>query len=101
MSGVLRDNVERRVLAVLRPVIIVLLLVVCLFPFYYMLLLSFRSLDAVLQDPGALWPGSGEIDLGTYKDVLTSTENGGHGFLTLLPHNAGVGRRTVAVTPLV
>ena len=35
-----------------------------------MVLLSFRPLDAVLQDPGALWPTPGEIDLGTYRDVL-------------------------------
>jgi len=101
MSGVLRDNVERRVFGVLRPVIIVLLLVVCLFPFYYMLLLSFRSLDAVLQDPGALWPGAGEIDLGTYKDVLTSTENGGQGFLTFIRNSAVVAVGTVVLTLLV
>ena len=30
-------------------------------------------LDAVLQDPGALWPKPGEIDFGTYRDVLAST----------------------------
>ena len=70
MSGVARDNVERRVVGVLRPIIIALLLLVCLFPFYYIALLSFRPLDAVLQNPGALWPQAGEIDLGTYRDVL-------------------------------
>jgi multiple sugar transport system permease protein len=98
---VARDNIERRVFGVLRPIIIVLLLVVCLFPFYYMALLSFRPLDAVLQDPGALWPQSGEIDLGTYRDVLTSPANGGQGFLTFIRNSAIVAVGTVVLTLLV
>jgi multiple sugar transport system permease protein len=101
MSGVLRDNVERRVLGVLRPVIIVFLLVICLFPFYYMVLLSFRPLDAVLQDPGALWPQIGEIDWGTYRDVLTSTAHGGQGFLSFIRNSAIVAVGTVVLTLLV
>ena len=101
MSGVLRDNAERRVFGVLRPVIIVLLLVICLFPFYYMALLSFRPLDAVLQDPGALWPQAGEVDLGTYKEVLTSTESGGQGFLSFIRNSAVVAVGTVVLTLLV
>jgi multiple sugar transport system permease protein len=100
MSGVLRDNVERRVFGVLRPVVIAVLLVVCLFPFYYMALLSFRPLDAVLQDPGALWP-KGDIDLGTYKNVLSSTESGGQGFLTFIRNSAVVAFGTVLLTLLV
>jgi multiple sugar transport system permease protein len=101
MSGVLRDNAERRVLAVVRPIIIVLLLVICLFPFYYMVLLSFRPLDAVLQDPGALWPQFGEIDWGTYRDVLTSTASGGQGFLSFIRNSAIVAVGTVVLTLLV
>jgi multiple sugar transport system permease protein len=101
MSGVVRDKVERRVLGALRPVIIVLLLVICLFPFYYMALLSFRPLDAVLQDPGALWPQAGEIDLGTYRNVLASTASGGQGFLTFIRNSAIVAVGTVVLTLLV
>lgn len=101
MSGVRRDNAERRVLAVARPIIIVLLLVICLFPFYYMVLLSFRPLDAVLQDPGALWPQLGEIDWGTYRDVLTSTASGGQGFLSFIRNSAIVAVGTVVLTLVV
>ena len=101
MSGVVRDNAERRVLAVVRPIIIVLLLVICLFPFYYMVLLSFRPLDAVLQDPGALWPQFGEIDWGTYRDVLTPTASGGQGFLSFIRNSAIVAVGTVVLTLLV
>ena len=85
----------------LRPVFIALLLVVCLFPFYYMVLLSFRPLDSVLQDPGALWPRSGEVDWGTYREVLTSTDNGGQGFLVFIRNSALVAVGTVVLTLLV
>ena len=96
-----RDAVERRVLVVLRPATIAFLLLICLFPFYYMVLLSFRPLDSVLQDPGALWPRSGEVDWGTYREVLTSTDNGGQGFLVFIRNSALVAVGTVVLTLLV
>jgi multiple sugar transport system permease protein len=96
-----RDAVERRIFGVLRPLMIVFLLFITLFPFYYMVLLSFRPLDAVLQDPGALLPSRGEIDLGTYGDVLKSTESGGQGFLTFIRNSFFVAIGTVVLTLLV
>lgn len=96
-----RDVVERRVLAVLRPVVIVALLVAAVFPFYYMGVLSFRPLDAVLQDPGALWPRRGEVDWSTYTSVLTSVDDGGQGFLVLLRNSLAVSLGTVVLTLLV
>ncbi len=53
-----------------------------------MVLLSFRPLDAVLQDPGGAVAAAGEIDLGTYNEVLASTEDGGQGFLTFIRNSA-------------
>jgi multiple sugar transport system permease protein len=96
-----RDLIERRTLSVLRPAFIVFLLVITLFPFYYMVMLSFRPLDAVLQDPGALWPEFGEIDLGTYRDVLASTTDGGQGFLNFMRNSFLVAIGTVVLTLLV
>ena len=96
-----RDLLERRVFAVVRPLFIGFLLLITLFPFYYMVLLSFRPLDAVLQDPGALLPSRGEIDLGTYGDVLKSTESGGQGFLTFIRNSFLVAIGTVVLTLLV
>ena len=63
--------------------------------------MSFRPLDAVLQDPGALLPQPGEIDFGTYKEVLTSTENGGQGFMTFIRNSSIVAVSTVVLTLLV
>ena len=96
-----RDAVERRLFGAVRPVVIGLLLLITLFPFYYMVLLSFRPLDALLQDPGALWPSGGEIDLGTYGDVLRSTASGGQGFLTFIQNSFFVAVATVLLTLLV
>jgi multiple sugar transport system permease protein len=96
-----RDSVERRVLGVLRPVIIVALLVVTVFPFYYMVMLSFRPLDSVLQNPGALWPSWDEIDINTYRDVLKSTDDGGQGFLTFIRNSLLVAVGTVILTLIV
>jgi multiple sugar transport system permease protein len=100
-SGPSRDRVERRIFGVLRPMIIVFLLVITIFPFYYMVLLSFRPLDAVLQDPGALWPKPGEIDFGTYRDVLASQADGGQGFLTFIRNSFIVAIGTVVLSLLV
>jgi multiple sugar transport system permease protein len=96
-----RDEVETRVFAVLRVVVIVGLLVVTLFPFYYMVLLSFRPLDRVLQDPGALWVGPSEWDVGSYLTVLASSASGGQGFLQFMANSALVSFGTVALTLLI
>jgi len=96
-----RNTVEDRILGVLRPLVIAVLLIVSVFPFYYMVLLSFRSLDGVLRDPGALWVSPGEIDWGTYKSVLSSVESGGQGFLTFIRNSMVVALGTVVLTLLV
>jgi multiple sugar transport system permease protein len=101
MASFNRDLVERRVFGALRPMIIVFLLVITLFPFYYMVLLSFRPLEAVLQDPGALVPKPGEIDLDTYTKVLKSQDSGGQGFLNFMKNSFLVAIGTVVLSLLV
>jgi multiple sugar transport system permease protein len=96
-----RDHVERRVLAVLRPVTIVLLVLAAAVPFYYMLMLSFRSLSGVLQNPGALWPSLEELNFQTYADVLKSQEEGGQGFLRFIRNSLMVALGTVGLSLLV
>jgi multiple sugar transport system permease protein len=96
-----RDMVERRSFGVARWVVIAGLLVITVFPFYYMVLLSFRPLQSLLQDPGALWPSGVEIDLSTYSDVLKSTADGGQGFLTFIRNSLFVAAGTVVLTLLI
>ncbi|MEU8382276.1 carbohydrate ABC transporter permease [Streptosporangium sp. NPDC048865] len=95
-----RAQVEERTFAVLRWVVIALLAVVTLFPFYYMLLLSVKPIDQLLLDPGRLWVSLSEFTLDTYRDVLRSVDDGGQGFLRMLGNSALVALATVALTLL-
>ncbi|MHA6624371.1 carbohydrate ABC transporter permease [Pseudonocardia sichuanensis] len=96
-----RDTVETRVFGVLRVMMILFLLVITVFPFYYMVLLSLRPLDRVLQDPGALWLPPSEVELGSYASVVAPPSAGGQGFLSFMANSALVALGTVALTLLV
>ena len=93
-----RDRVENLVFGVLRWVVIAVLVVATLLPFYYMVILSVRRLDEVVQRPGVLWPGS--FDLSTYVTVLASEAAGGQGFVVFLRNSAIIALLTVVVTLL-
>src|SRR5690349_9960159 len=99
--GFSRDRFENGLFKVLRPIVIVVLLIVAVFPFYYMVLLSFRSLDSLLQDPGALWISIDELDLSTYLDVLMPVSDGGQGFIVFMRNSLLVALSTVVLTLLV
>jgi multiple sugar transport system permease protein len=96
-----RARVETRVFGVLRWIVIAVLIVVTLFPFYYMLLLSLRPIDEVLQNPGRIWAGPAEWTVQTYKQVLTSVDEGGQGFLKFLTNSAIVSVSATLLTLLV
>ncbi|WP_229073166.1 carbohydrate ABC transporter permease [Actinoplanes sp. DH11] len=96
-----RATIEARVLGVLRPVVIIVLLVATIFPFLYMLLLSVRPIEQLLQDPGQLWVPPSEWTIGTYQEVLTSVSDGGQGFLRFLANSAIVSLAATALTLLV
>jgi multiple sugar transport system permease protein len=99
--GVGRDRFENVLLSVLKPVVIALLLIVAVFPFYYMVLMSFRSLESLLQDPGALWISIEELDLSTYVEVLAPVSDGGQGFIVFMRNSLLVALSTVVLTLLV
>jgi multiple sugar transport system permease protein len=96
-----RDVLETRIFGFLRRVVIVGLVLVTVFPFYYMVLLSLRPIDRVILDPGRLWVSGQELTVDTYRAVLRSVADGGQGFLALLGNSALVSLATVAVTLLV
>lgn len=93
-----RDQIERRLFGVLRPLTIAVLVLLAVFPFYYMVMLSFRPLASVLQNPGALWPDLGELDLGTYGRILRPQSEGGQGFLIFIRNSLLVALATVVLT---
>jgi multiple sugar transport system permease protein len=93
-----RDGVETRVFGVLRWVVLAMLLLATAFPFYYMGMLSLRSLDEVILHPGVLWPTN--LDLSTYASVLASEAAGGQGFLVFMRNSLVIAVLTVVVTLL-
>ena len=93
-----RDRVETLVFGVLRWVVIVVLVVATLFPMYYMVVLSLRSLDEVVLRPALLWPA--EFDWSTYVQVLVPEDEGGQGFLVFLRNSAVLAVLTVVFTLL-
>jgi multiple sugar transport system permease protein len=96
-----RAIIETRVLRVLRWVVIAVLIVVTVFPFLYMLLLSIRPIDELLQNPGRIWAGPAEWTVQTYREVLKSTERGGQGFVRFLTNSAIVATAATLLTLLV
>jgi multiple sugar transport system permease protein len=92
-----REVVETRILGVLKWVTIAFFVAATLFPFYYMVELSIRSIEDVALDPGALWPPRG-ASLGAYGEVLRSVQDGGQGFLVFLRNSGIVAIASVLVT---
>ncbi|MFB7088266.1 carbohydrate ABC transporter permease [Streptomyces sp. NPDC056296] len=93
-----RARFEERFFGVARWIVIAFLAVITLLPFYYMVLLSLKPIDALLLDPGSLWISAKDFTLSTYQDVLRSTSDGGQGFLKFLVNSALVSLGTVALT---
>jgi multiple sugar transport system permease protein len=93
-----RAQFEERFFGILRWVVIAVLILITVVPFYYMLLLSVKPIDALLLDPGSLWVSAKDFTLDTYKNVLEPTSSGGQGFLRLLLNSALVSLGTVVLT---
>ncbi|MFY1614896.1 carbohydrate ABC transporter permease [Micromonospora sp. WMMD736] len=96
-----RDMVETVSLRWLRRLVIAAFLVVTVFPFYYMLVLSVRPIERLLLDPGSLVVGFGELTVATYAEVLKATDDGGQGFLTFIGNSALVAVAATVLTLLV
>jgi multiple sugar transport system permease protein len=83
-------RVQTVALRILRPVTIVGLLLICLVPFWYMIVLSMRSIEDLLRDPTRLWIALDEFSLDSYLEVLLPPSQGGQGFLTFIGNSAVV-----------
>jgi multiple sugar transport system permease protein len=93
-----RYDVEVKTLRVLRPLGIAFFVLIALFPFYYMILLSMREISAVIQSPGSILPSPSEFSTDAYERVLKSTDDGGEGFVRFLINSFLLASATVLVT---
>ncbi|THA26531.1 carbohydrate ABC transporter permease [Streptomyces sp. RKND-216] len=89
---------EERFFGIARWIVIAFLAVITIVPFYYMLLLSVKSIDSLLLDPGSLWVSAKEFTTATYEEVLRPTSEGGQGFVGMLANSAVVSLGTVLLT---
>lgn len=96
-----RDAFQIRFFGIMRWVVIAVLVIATLFPFYYMVLLSVKPIDELLLDPGRIWVSAKEFSLDSYRSVLTSVENGGQGFPLMLRNSAIVSIGAMLLTLLV
>ncbi|MFG1905620.1 carbohydrate ABC transporter permease [Kribbella sp. NPDC048928] len=96
-----RIAVQTLVFGILRWVVIVLLVLVTIFPFYYMVELSFVPIEQLLLHPDRLWIPLQDLTLTTYRNVLKSVDQGGQGFAHFMGNSAIVASATGIVTLLV
>jgi multiple sugar transport system permease protein len=93
-----RDVIETRVLRILKPFVILFYLGITIVPFYYMVMLSVRTIESLATDPGAIVPPLDALSLDTYVEVLRSVEDGGQGFVTFLRNSAVIALVAVAAS---
>lgn len=93
-----RIVIEKRTFSVLRWVVIALLVVVTVFPFYYMLELSFVPIEKLLLHPDRLWVPLQDLTTQTYVRVLKSQDDGGQGFGHFMLNSAMVAIATALLT---
>jgi multiple sugar transport system permease protein len=101
MRGSRRYHFEVAALRILRPLGIAFFVLITLFPFYYMVLLSMREISEVIENPAQVFIPLADITSDAYERVLKPTSEGGEGFVRFLINSAMVGLGTVLVTLVV
>lgn len=94
-------HVQVRALRVLRPLTIVVLLIACLLPFWYMIVLSMRPIEQLLRDPARLWIAPDEFSLQSYVEVLLPPDAGGQGFFVFIGNSALVALGSVVLALVI
>jgi len=72
-----RHRVQSRAFRIGRWVVIIAFLIAVLVPFYYMLLLSVKPIESLLENPASMIVKPSEFTLQTYVNVLSSPASGG------------------------
>lgn len=87
---------------VLKWIGIVFFFLITAFPFYYMVLLSFRPIQGLLRNPGSLMPNWELVrSMQTYIDVLKPVGQGGQGFYIFVRNSLGVSLVTTVLTLII
>ena len=85
-----RENFENHIIRILRVVGLVIFVTIVAFPFYWMIVSSFKSLEEILLNPANLGLDIQKIDFRAYYEVLFE-----HGFLRYISNSVYVSIITV------
>jgi len=85
-----REKLEKIIISVLRIAGLVFFIIIVAFPFYWMLVSSFKSLEELLLKPSNLWLDIRKINFFAYSEVLFR-----HGFISYIVNSAYVSIVTV------
>lgn len=96
-----RIVVQKRTFGALRWILIAVLVIATVFPFYYMVELSLVPIEQVLLHPERLWIPLQNFTLKTYAEVLKPQEDGGQGFAGFMLNSGIVAIATAAITLLI
>lgn len=96
-----RIVVQKRTFGALRWILIAVLVIATVFPFYYMVELSLVPIEQVLLHPERLWIPIQNFTLKTYAEVLKPQEDGGQGFAGFMLNSGIVAIATAAITLLI
>ena len=88
-----RERLEGTIIGILRIVGLLLFVVMVAFPFYWMVVSSFKSLEEILLKPSNLGIDIRKIDFGAYYEVLFE-----HGFLRYIFNSAYISIATVVLS---
>ena len=88
-----RERLEQTIIRILRIIGLLLLVVMVAFPFYWMVVSSFKSLEEILLRPSNLGIDIRKIDFSAYYDVLFE-----HGFLRYIFNSVYVSVATVLLS---
>ena len=88
-----REQAEKTIIRILRVAGLLLFFTIVAFPFYWMIVSSFKSLEEILLKPGNLWLDIRNLDFSAYYEALFE-----HGFLRYISNSLYVSLITVGVT---
>jgi multiple sugar transport system permease protein len=88
-----REHLETNIIRILRILGIIFFVIIIAFPFYWMIVSSFKSLEEILLRPANLWLDIRKINFRAYYEVLFE-----HGFARNISNSAYVSIITVALS---
>ncbi|PFG20798.1 carbohydrate ABC transporter permease [Serinibacter salmoneus] len=94
-------QLQTRAISVGKWVVIALLVIAAVFPFYYMIVMSFVRIEDLLRNPLQLFPDLATITTETYRRVLAPEDEGGFGFSRFMRNSAIVATGATVLTMLL